>query len=93
MHVCHILQYLLRFSTGLVSTLAGSGSAGSADGLGSLASFNNPNGLAVDSMSTVYVADAYNSRIRLVTGVGEYMYALSVYLILLIALGSYYSAM
>lgn len=32
-----------------------------------LASFNNPAGLAVDSNGQIYVADAYNERIRLLT--------------------------
>ena len=74
MYVCHIRQYLLCFSTGLVSTLAGSGSGAFADGQGSLASFLYPDGVAVDSMGKVYVADTYNNRIRLVTSAGEYMY-------------------
>ena len=59
-----------------MSTLAGSGSAGFADGQGSLARFYYPGGVAVDSMGKVYVADSYNHRIRLVTSAGEYMYGL-----------------
>ncbi len=43
---------------GVVSTLAGAaGSFGSADGLGSDARFNTPQGLAVDRQGNVYVAD------------------------------------
>ena len=52
-------------SGGMVSTLAGSaGNAGSADGTGSAARFNNPNSVAVDSAGNLYVADNQNSTIR-----------------------------
>ena len=55
---------------GVVTTLAGTGTAGSVDGLGSLASFNAPGDVAVDASSTVYVADCNNNTIRKVTPVG-----------------------
>ena len=43
---------------GVVTTLAGlAGSSGSADGTGSAARFNCPDGVAVDSAGNVYVAD------------------------------------
>lgn len=55
-------------SAGVVTTLAGMpGSAGSADGTGSDAGFNSPNGVAVDSAGNVYVADQGNHTIRKVT--------------------------
>lgn len=53
-----------------VSTLAGSGSSGSADGTGILASFNNPGGIAVDASGNVYVADQSNHKIRKITAAG-----------------------
>jgi type II secretory pathway pseudopilin PulG/sugar lactone lactonase YvrE len=55
---------------GVVSTLAGSGTPGSSDGTGAAAQFNYPFGVAVDTSGTVYVADAYNHRIRKITPAG-----------------------
>jgi sugar lactone lactonase YvrE len=55
---------------GVVTTLAGSGSSGSADGTGTLASFSYPKGVAVDTERNVYVADTNNSKIRKITSAG-----------------------
>jgi sugar lactone lactonase YvrE len=55
---------------GVVSTLAGTNTEGSADGIGSSARFNLPIGVAVDSDGNVYVADTYNHRIRKITPTG-----------------------
>ncbi|MGO4465768.1 gluconolaconase [Pseudoduganella sp. RAF53_2] len=49
---------------GTVTTLAGSGVAGAADGKGAQAQFNGPVGVAVDVEGVVYVADTYNDRVR-----------------------------
>jgi len=43
--------------TPVVTTLAGSGSQGSANGTGTAASFNYPTGVAVDGSGNVYVGD------------------------------------
>jgi sugar lactone lactonase YvrE len=52
-------------AAGTVSTLAGwPGTAGSADGIGTNALFNAPQGLAVDGSGNVYVADTWNNTIR-----------------------------
>jgi sugar lactone lactonase YvrE len=56
---------------GLVTTLAGDGSAGFRDGPAAQAQFNGPLGVAVDEEGNLYVADTYNDRIRLVTKEGE----------------------
>lgn len=53
-----------------VSTFAGSTASGSADGTGSAASFNGPDGVAVDAAGNVYVADAWNHAIRKITPAG-----------------------
>ena len=56
---------------GVVTTIAGAaGMFGSADGSGSAARFNAPDGIAVDSSGNLYVADTLNSTIRKITSTG-----------------------
>ncbi len=55
---------------GAVTTLAGSGTAGKADGLGAAAQFNSPYYVAVDSADTIYVSDYNNAVIRKITPEG-----------------------
>ena len=57
-------------SAGVVTTLAGNGTAAFADGTGTSARFNSPQGVAVDSAGNVYVADYNNQRIRKITSAG-----------------------
>lgn len=54
----------------VVSTLAGNGTSGTADGSGSNARFNDCQGIVVDSFGTIYVADTGNRRIRKITSSG-----------------------
>ena len=52
---------------GNVTTFAGSGTSGFANGIGTAASFNRPIGLAIDSITgLLYVADSRNNAIRTV---------------------------
>jgi sugar lactone lactonase YvrE len=52
---------------GTVSTLAGSGTAGYAEGQGAEAQFSSPRGLTIDADGNLYVVDTGNARIRRVT--------------------------
>ena len=54
--------------SGLVKSVAGSGTAGFADGVGALASFSGPTQVVFDagSNSTLFVADMTNNRIRMI---------------------------
>ena len=61
--------FCLLFVSGVVSTMAGSGSALYGDGVGLSAMFNYPHGVSVDSSGTVYVAD--NNRIRKISSSGN----------------------
>ena len=65
-------NYAIRKVTpaGLVTTVAGTCSYGSADGTGSAAHFFLPPSAAVDSAGNVYVADMRNHTIRKVTPAG-----------------------
>ena len=52
---------------GVVTTIAGSGISGSADGTGTSATFNTPTGIAVDSNGHVFVAEYASGKIRKIT--------------------------
>jgi hypothetical protein len=55
---------------GVVTTLAGNGTAGFVNATGSAARFNAPRGIAVDSAGNVFVADTTNRVVRKVTAAG-----------------------
>jgi serine/threonine-protein kinase len=57
-------------ATGVVTTLAGSGTAGAADGTGNQATFSAPSAVTVDALGNVYVADTNSNKIRMVTASG-----------------------
>jgi sugar lactone lactonase YvrE len=57
-------------AAGIVSTIAGRGYTGYADGTGTAAVFNIPSGIAVDGSGNLYVADRGNNMIRMITPAG-----------------------
>jgi serine/threonine protein kinase, bacterial len=57
-------------TAGVVSTVAGTGAVGFAEGAATVAKFNTPAGLAIDGAGNLYVADAGNNRIRKITPAG-----------------------
>ena len=63
--------YIVLFVSGVVSTMAGSGSASYGDGVGTSAMFYGPRGVSVDSSGTVYVVDTNNHRIRKISSSGN----------------------
>ena len=56
---------------GQVSTLAGNGTAGNANGSGASAQFNFPSGSVTDAEGNIYVMDHLNKAIRKVTPAGD----------------------
>jgi glucose/arabinose dehydrogenase len=59
-------------ANGWVSTIAGTGTPGYLDGIGSFAQFNNTAGLCVDARGNIFVADSGNNCIRkIVLGTGS----------------------
>lgn len=66
-----ILFNTLICSSQIVSTFAGSGVGGYADGMGTAAQFLGPYGVCTDDLGNVYVAETINNRIRKITPAGE----------------------
>ena len=71
-YVADSLNHRIRKITpkGIVSTFAGSGTAGHHDAIDTEAQFYEPSGVAVDLDGNVYVADTRNHRIRKITPKG-----------------------
>jgi len=57
-------------AAGVVTTFAGSGTAGFTNGTGTAASFNQPYGIAIDASDNIYIADRINNAIRKITAAG-----------------------
>ncbi len=74
LYVADYLNHAIRkieLSGGAVSTLAGNGSAGDADGTGANARFNQPYNVKVDGAGNLWVPDQLNHAIRKVTPDGS----------------------
>ena len=71
-YIADTLNHCIRkiSPTGVVTTLAGIGTRGSADGAADIGSFSDPQGVAVDAGGNVYVADTGNNAIRKVSPLG-----------------------
>ena len=67
-HYGHLIRKITP--SGVVTTFAGSGTAGSVDGTGTAASFNSPWGIAIDSNDNLFIGDYANSLIRKITPAG-----------------------
>lgn len=72
LYIADLMNHRVRVMTpaGEVTTLAGNGVAGNADGNGTNAQFNQPYDITVGPDNVVYVADSYNNRIRKITQEG-----------------------
>lgn len=57
----------VTYPGGVVTTFAGSGSAGFVNGTGTGASFNAPGPIAIDSSSNLYIGDTSNDIVRKIT--------------------------
>ena len=73
-YICDQLDAVIRMvaSTGIITTIAGSGTMGTSGdgGPATSADLYFPQGVAVDTSGNVYICDFYNSKTRLVTSSG-----------------------
>ena len=65
-YAADVSNYKIRMITqaGFVTTFAGTGLPGAADGNAAAATFDIPESLAIDAAGNIYVADAVNNKIR-----------------------------
>ena len=54
-------------STGVISTVAGTGAAGDLDGPNAMATFNAPSACSVDALGDIFVVDSASNRVRRVS--------------------------
>jgi sugar lactone lactonase YvrE len=72
MYVSEFIGHTIRkvTPTGVVTTLAGSGTAGYVDAVGTNAKFGTPSGIVADSQANLFVVDVSNHVIRKITPAG-----------------------
>jgi len=70
--VADFMNHLIRkiSAGGEVTTIAGNGTPGLKDGVGTEAQFNYPRGICIDSKGNLYVGDSWNHRIRKISPEG-----------------------
>ncbi len=66
----NVVKKVTNDGTAATVILAGTGQAGSTDGPGSTARFNNPTGIGLDTVGNLFVADTNNQLIRKITPAG-----------------------
>ena len=85
---CWLCVVMLHVSeccgSGIVSTIAGSGSSGYADGVGTSTTFNYPIDIAVDSTGNIFVADHDNHIIRRISPSGQHCFVRYNYVLLIL---------
>jgi glucose/arabinose dehydrogenase/sugar lactone lactonase YvrE len=62
---------LIDFESTIVTTLAGGGSSGLSNAVGSLATFSSPQGICIDRTGNLYVADTGNNVVRKISPAGQ----------------------
>ena len=75
-----VADYRVRMisSAGVVSTIAGDGTKGFADGPSATAKFNRPRAVCVDAAGNLVVADWGNDRVRMISGLKVHEMGLAV---------------
>jgi hypothetical protein len=66
-----LFGFVFNIYSGVVKTLAGSGVAGFADGVGTAAIFSNPRGVAISFKDILYSADYVGCHVRIINSAGE----------------------
>ena len=69
LYITDLSNRVRKVSNGIITTVAGNGTAGFSgdNGLATSAELDQPNGVALDPTGNIYFADAINNRIRLLT--------------------------
>ena len=66
----HKIRLIDQSKNNQITTLVGTGTAGSADGAAAVARLNTPTAVTFDTSGNVYIADTGNNKIRMVSATG-----------------------